>query len=658
MPLPGGLDVAFVGTNTTQDIRPATHSEFNWRYSLFGAFGCGCFCPDYGTKGAFVIAGSGGHGAPPNLGAAIFDYADLTWHFLPNSNGVTPIDNTGDTTDYLETDTTGDPFFDLTGSVVPAPGHLYATQAPIPAALAAGGNGGVAIISRAAISTSSVPSGAAHAFNLTSGAWSHLTAGISPVRDFEYTAIYDATRSRYWLLRQDYWAQQHVDYLDTTDWTWKTSTSFDWPSSPGTNYTTFCLDDARGLMLSFRGTTMSAWDLNNQAAGWRAITVTGVLPDATQCPWVYFPGTDSFYFVPQTGGTTLYKLTPPAGGADPFANAWTVTTLTLAHAVPNYTDGNGVATAPYHAFHYVPALGLLARITGQVNATTAGQEVALINPVASATYDEALAEAGGAADALALSFAVLGTATEAAAAADGLASVLAALNAATATGAAADALAPVLAVLNTLADGGAAADVSLATLVAAASTTGAANAQDSAAAISVAATALAEAANAAESIVGMLSTLSALADAADAADSTAGNVGGATYDLLLVEAANAVEAAVGLLASLVSAVEAGEAVDVVSEFAALAGATTEAAAAADALTALALLGVLLDEAAVASDSALGGLDNAQAVAEAASAAVTLLDSTGLVKLVASLALRLNAQRASRILRASALPTVH
>src|SRR5262245_62948726 len=87
---PASGQAVLIGTNTANDIRPAWHNSSGWRYSLFAGYGGGCYAPDYSSGGAYVIAGTGGHRVPANLGAAVFDFADATWKRIDSSNGGAP----------------------------------------------------------------------------------------------------------------------------------------------------------------------------------------------------------------------------------------------------------------------------------------------------------------------------------------------------------------------------------------------------------------------------------------------------------------------------------------------------------------------------------------------------------------------------------------
>ena len=88
LPAPGTKSaIPTAGRNVANDVKPAPHSNGSWQYALFQSYGGGSFSPDYSAGGAYVLAGMGGHGAPPCFSAAIFDFATARWSYLPNANG-------------------------------------------------------------------------------------------------------------------------------------------------------------------------------------------------------------------------------------------------------------------------------------------------------------------------------------------------------------------------------------------------------------------------------------------------------------------------------------------------------------------------------------------------------------------------------------------
>lgn len=369
--LPDAGDAVFIGENTTESIRLAAYSEANWRYALFGVYGSGCLIEGYSDGGAYVVAGTGGHGAPPNINAVAFDYADATWKLHENANGVS-----AQSTDYAEGDTNGSPYYELTGTVVPAPGHMYAMSVEIPSALGGGSKSSIALITRGGVTTNggNISSSAVHRFDLSTDTWSRVTTNQAPFAGFENTAIYDASSGRYYLLIQAFEGRTQLDYLDSSDWTWKSAGSYGWPSGFGSDYSSYAHDPDRGLILLFRGTGMAVLDLSDVASGWQTATVTGTLPNVSGDVWVYHPVNGCFYHVPEAGGTTIYKLVATTD------LAWTVSTITLATSLPAYGDGSAVATSPYRTVHYIPSIQMIGRIVGNSTAVGAGQQVSLINP--------------------------------------------------------------------------------------------------------------------------------------------------------------------------------------------------------------------------------------------------------------------------------------
>ena len=86
--VPSSGQALLIGNNFAEDVRPPSHSAYQWNYSLFSFYGGGTFVEDYSAGGAYVIAGSGGHSVPPNFGGCLFDFADATWKRIDNANGM------------------------------------------------------------------------------------------------------------------------------------------------------------------------------------------------------------------------------------------------------------------------------------------------------------------------------------------------------------------------------------------------------------------------------------------------------------------------------------------------------------------------------------------------------------------------------------------
>lgn len=376
--LPGvGAALYVAGQNNIQSVRPSTHTAFGWAYSLFGSFGSGSFVPSYSDKGAYVIAGSGGHNHPPNINCCLFDFADAQWKFLENSNGVAERNSTGSPNDWPLSALNGDPYYEVTGTQVPGPPHPYASSIGLPSSLGGGANGSYVYVTRAAIAPESVNSRGVHRFDLASRAWSRMTNNTSPILSTDSTALLDQANGRVFLFTSSYHSFQTLHYFDLADLSFKTLGTYPFP--PDLSSGVYMLDTVRNIILAHTGSALRAINLANVSAGWVTLTVSGALPTAALTHWCYYPTTDRFYRVPASGGNTIQRLTPPASG--PLTNPWTYDTVTLTgDTVPAYVDGGAVQSQPYRSLIHVPAISRLAWISGNNAAIATNRQVTLLNP--------------------------------------------------------------------------------------------------------------------------------------------------------------------------------------------------------------------------------------------------------------------------------------
>lgn len=358
--LPGAGQAVAIGTNDFLDVTPSEWTAGSWNYSVFGSYGGGTFVEDYSAGGAWAAAGTGGHAHPDNPGGVVFDFADATWKLIrPADADATYEAPVG----YPESSTTGAPYYEITGAPgYPAPPHPYATLAPLPKALGGGSQrGSVIYVTRQAIARESRGSGAAHQFDLASGTWSRVTAALSPRSSVESDAVYDAARQRYWYFTNADHNYTSLLYLDATDWAWKTTASFSgWPPA-GMASGRVHLHDGLIIRLTMNG--LWAIDPDNVAGGWKQLAVSGTLPDSDRnrmAPW-----RGKFYALPNAGGNTLHRITPPA---DPWNGTWVADTVTVGGAtIPAHT-AQGMGVSHYTALFHVPALDLLAWVPGSGNA--------------------------------------------------------------------------------------------------------------------------------------------------------------------------------------------------------------------------------------------------------------------------------------------------
>lgn len=364
--VPGAGQAVAIGANDFLDITPAEWSTGSWNYSVFGSYGGGTFVEDYSAGGAWAAAGTGGHAHPDNPGGVVFDFADATWKLIrpadPDATYQGPVG-------YPESDTEGAPYYEIVAAPgYPTPAHPYATLAPLPKAIGGGSQkGSVIYVTRHAIARESRSSGSAHQFDLATGTWSRVTAALSPRGSVEADAVYDAARKRYWYFTNSDHNYTSLLYLDANDWTWKTTASFGgWPPA---DMHAGRVHLYQGFIVRLTMNGLGAVDPDNPSAGWKKLNVAGSLPSSDRNRMALWRG--KFYGLPNGGGNTLHRLTPPA---DPWNGTWVADTVTVGGAAIPAHAAHAMGVSHYTALFRVPALDLLAWVPG------AGNAVYLIHP--------------------------------------------------------------------------------------------------------------------------------------------------------------------------------------------------------------------------------------------------------------------------------------
>jgi hypothetical protein len=213
--------VALVGTNDEADIKPSQFSATDWQYSLFASWSGGCFVPGWGSHGAYIACGTGGHAVPENPDGALFDFADYTWKRITNTNGLAPR-----VAGYSTGETNGSPWYEVNGvSQVPAPAHTYKHYIGVGDTVfrTCGGF----------ILNSAIHSSRCHKFDLNgpalTGTWSRgatndtYTAfpGFATFGGIDYSeAFHDVGRNRIWLFpTMTHWVDS-IPYLNLATSTW------------------------------------------------------------------------------------------------------------------------------------------------------------------------------------------------------------------------------------------------------------------------------------------------------------------------------------------------------------------------------------------------------------------------------------------------------
>lgn len=365
--LPASGQALSIGNNFAENVRPPTHSAFEWNYAVFFFYGGGAFVEDFSAGGAYVIAGSGGHATPPNFGACLFDFGDATWKRIDNANGMPWISRDLNSPGFSgEINGFGEINYPGVSAGIPAPAHLYANVQPLPAGNGGGSRGSALLLrSSAAGYSSNFGSPYSHRFDLATGLWTRLSTNTpSGNADFR-TSCYDPATNRYYLIRYGLNESPNLDYLDGADWMWKTVRIGN-AAADGDNKSAF-IDDARRLLIVHTSTgKLRAIDLNNIGAGPVTLRTAGNLPLDNRSRWHLYPADGCWYMYEGWGGNTFYKIQPPAG--NPLTSTWTVSTVQIGGATLPAQGAQAKDGAVHNArFFYVRPLGCFAWIAGERN---------------------------------------------------------------------------------------------------------------------------------------------------------------------------------------------------------------------------------------------------------------------------------------------------
>lgn len=370
LPSPGAAKlVSSAGAH--QSARPSQITSINWTYSLFASFGVGVYNPHYSARGAYVLAGTGGHSHPATFGAVAFNFDTYQWEYLPCANG--PIDRNSA---VLASETNGPPWYEVSGyTEIPAPPHPYRTQLVIPPSAGGGAKGSMVYVGRGSVDSSgNLISPTCHAFDLVTRTWARRSQSTDVPSSFESTAVHDPVTNRYYAIPSEIHLLTRLKYIDGADWTLKETPNFPM-AAPGTGtYSSSFLYEGGGkrLIVNVWGSKWQAIDLSDISSGWRVLATSGARSDASngKNAFVFHAAQGVLYWRDNGPGNQLYKITPPA---NPLTGTWVITTVTLTgDAVPEFVDQNGSTFSSYGALMYISALEMLAFVTAN--------GVALLNP--------------------------------------------------------------------------------------------------------------------------------------------------------------------------------------------------------------------------------------------------------------------------------------
>ncbi len=360
--LPTDGQAVTLGTNVATDVKPDLFSADLWGQALFRG-GSGVYVSDASPGGAYVIAGSGGAGLPPNVDAVLFDFTDATWRRLPNANGVGPR-----TADFAQADTTGGPFYELTAAAgatvlgIPAPAHLSFLATALPAGPFGGARGSFVRMGGPNSCREGAQGLGVHRFDLATATWSRVGDGTLKFdTDYQGSAVFVPGQNRVYFITDVTHRNQSLQYLDVASSTVRDTVNYPLLPTWDEDVNTVFYDPVRNALLAARpGHPVRALPLNDVASGWLALNMTGTLPSVTN-RWAYYEPDGRFYSRGNKDGQTLLRLTPPASQWQ--TAAWVLDTVKVGGAtLPDFTALGD--NRHYGNLFYVPPLRSLAWVSG------------------------------------------------------------------------------------------------------------------------------------------------------------------------------------------------------------------------------------------------------------------------------------------------------
>lgn len=365
--LPNAGQVVSISTNFASSVKPTTHSASDWNYAVFGYFGGGALVEDYSRAGGYVIAGTGGHQVPPNLGACIFDFEDATWKRLDNANGVPQQDEDFEPEEietlFGEILAPGSP---TTSTGCPCPSHLYAFTHQLRSSQGGGQKGSfMRLRGLSGATDASRGSDYAHKIDLATGLWTRVSTNGYVNQLEARVSQYDPVTRRFYQMHQLLHAGLPLQYVDESDWTWKTDSIAN-PGDIGSTFGAFVDQARRLLVVSTSNDTMHAFNMDSVGV-LTELTLSGSLVAGRErYQWQLYPADGCYYrFAGTTTSTTIEKLKPPPLGTDPLTEDWTASTVTVGTALTQQPAAYITSGAVhYNRFFYVPMLGCFAWVPG------------------------------------------------------------------------------------------------------------------------------------------------------------------------------------------------------------------------------------------------------------------------------------------------------
>ncbi|MGD9597439.1 MAG: hypothetical protein AB7G76_03590 [Steroidobacteraceae bacterium] len=368
--------VKLVGTNSEASVKPAGISAADWQYSLFASWSGGAFVPGWGTHGAYVCANTGGHGAPENYDAVLFDFADYTWKFLANTQGVA-----ANSSPRSGGSTTGSPWYEVSGTQVPSPSHVYKHQIGVGASLYQTARHAVCTESLTADRTVRLALNANRTCTyMRFGTNSTYSAfpGFNSFGGFDSAeAMYDPVRNRLWHFTTMTHYVSTMPWMNLSTGTWS-GTAVGNFTAEGNSRAALIHDQDAGYVWVGKSTgQLYRVNLASSQLRYEELSSTGTANIGMSGPgegtrWHKYPVADGgdgcFYTYIDNGSRQLKKF-------DPVSRVFSNVTVSIGPAIPRI----GSAIYPNQSTHftrfcYVPARKCFAWVPGN------GQQIALLRP--------------------------------------------------------------------------------------------------------------------------------------------------------------------------------------------------------------------------------------------------------------------------------------
>jgi hypothetical protein len=360
--VPAAKTAVAIGVNVAADSRPAQHSVFDWSYATMENYGSGCFVESYSAAGAWVVAGTGGHGGAAMYGQLVFDFTTARWSYVHNANGLA---NRTGSLSSSEMNSNGEVTIGGVSGGMPAPAHVYGKLIEQPKAFGGGPKGSLLMVNGLYMDQAAmIGSNYAHSLDLSTALWTRYTSNTRssvyksyPAPWHDAQAAYDPVTGRIYDPPVQLAAVTQLPFIDLATRQWAVQNISQQP--PGSQYGHF-VDVSRRLLVFLNDGALRAYDLRTFALV--TLATSGPVPSHRN-RWTYYP-VDGCWYSYSGRGQQIDRLQPPNAGAG-GSGIWTFSTVTISGAtLPAQANMTGAGNSHYTRFFYVPALQCFAWIAG------------------------------------------------------------------------------------------------------------------------------------------------------------------------------------------------------------------------------------------------------------------------------------------------------